>query len=49
MERVDFLGGRGDALLAQDDFGFGQIALGFDERLLALHHARSGALAELFH
>ena len=43
------LAGRRDAVLAQDDFGLADIALGLDQRLLALHHARAGALAELFH
>ena len=41
------LAGRRDAALAQDDFGFGEIALGFQQGLLAFHHARAGALAEL--
>ena len=43
------LGGRGDAALAQNDFGFGQVALGFVERLLALHHSGAGAFAELLY
>ena len=34
--------------LAQNDLGFSQIALGFHQGLLALHHARAGAVAELF-
>ena len=44
-----FAGGLGDARLAQDDLGFRQIALGFDQGLLALHHARAGPVAELLH
>ena len=43
------LAGRRDAMLAQYDFGLADIALGLDERFLALHHARAGALAELFY
>ena len=33
---------------AQDHLGFDDIAVAFHQSLLALHHARSGALAELF-
>ena len=39
-------GGRG-ALLAEDRFGGGEIALRFDEGFLAVHHARAGFVAEL--
>jgi hypothetical protein len=41
--------GRSDAPLAQQDFRVGDIALGFDQSLLALHHARAGAFAQVFH
>ena len=43
-----FAGGR-DAVLAQHDFRFGDIALGFHQGLLAFHHPRAGALAEFFY
>jgi len=43
------LGGRGDAAFAQYDFGLGQVAVGFLQGALALHHAGAGALAQLFH
>ena len=42
------LAGAGDAFFAEDDFGFGHIAVRFDESPLAIHHARAGAFAELF-
>jgi len=43
-----FAGGR-DAALAQDDLAFGNVAIRFRERLLALHHSRSGSLPELLY
>ena len=41
------LAGLGDALLAQDRVGLVEVAIGLLERLLAVHHARAGHLAEL--
>ena len=38
------LAGGGDAAFAQYHFGFGQVAVGLVERLLALHHSGAGAL-----
>ena len=38
----------GKAVLAKDVDGLVHIALGLDERLLALHHGRVGHVAELF-
>ena len=35
--------------LRRIDFGFGQVAVGFLEGLLALHHARAGRVAELLY
>src|SRR6266704_1863799 len=35
--------------LTQQDDGLLEVALGIGERLLAVHHGRSGFLAELFH
>ena len=49
MVRVDFFAADAMPLLAQNDFGFAHVALGLHQRLLALHHAGSGALAELLH
>ena len=43
------LAGRRDAALAQNHFGFGHVALGFHQGVLAFHHSRAGALAEVFH
>jgi hypothetical protein len=43
------LRGGGLAALAQHDLGFVEVALGFVESLLALHHARAGAFAELLY
>ena len=43
------LAGRRDAVLAQHDFGFADVALGFHQGLLALHHAGAGTLAEFFY
>ncbi len=40
---------RGDAGLAQDDLCLAQVSLGLDQRLLALHHPRSGAFPELLY
>ena len=37
----------GCAFFAEDRFGGGEVALGFDERLFAIHHARVGFFAEL--
>ena len=37
-----------DAMLTQNDFAFGKVALGFLERPLAFHHAGAGALAKRF-
>ena len=39
--------GLGQALLAHQFGGGIQVALGFNQSLLALHHARAGALAQL--
>src|ERR1700693_4795989 len=40
---------RSDSVLTENDFRFRQIALGLDQGFLALHHARAGSVAELFH
>ena len=40
------LGRRGDAFLAQPYGGFFEVALTLGERLLAIHHARAGLLAQ---
>ena len=40
---------RRDAGLAQHHFGLTQVALGFNQRLLALHHPRPGAFPELLY
>ena len=44
-----FLLGGSQALLSQNDDGRFHIALRFDERVLAVHHACAGFLAEIFH
>ena len=41
--------GGGRPLFAQNRFRLGEIAPGFDEGLLAIHHARAGFLAQVFH
>ena len=47
--RLGLLGGGGEALGAQPvDRGF-QVAAGLVERLLAIHHAGAGALAQVLH
>ena len=46
LARRLFRGGRG-ALFAQNVHGGVDVALGFDERLFAIHHARAGHFAEL--
>ena len=43
-----FFRGGGGAFFAQDGFGGGEVALGFDEGFLAVHHACAGFFAELF-
>src|SRR5262249_40162705 len=43
------LRGRGDALLAKVLDGLFEVARGFHERLLAVHHAGAGFLPELFY
>ena len=40
--------GNRDALLAKDDHGLLKVAFGFGQGLLAIHHGRSGFVAELF-
>src|SRR3954447_9397752 len=40
------LGGAGDALLAQPGHGRVDVAAGLGQRLLAVHHARAGAVAQ---
>ncbi len=40
---------RSDALLAQPHFGLADIAIGSLEGLLALHHSRAGAVAQIFY
>ena len=42
-------GRRSDAAFAKHHFRFRQLALGLEQCTLAFHHARAGALAELFH
>ncbi len=44
-----FLRCRSDAVLSQNDFGFRQVALGFHQSLLALHHSRAGAVAKFLY
>ena len=46
---VGALGSDQLALLADDILSLGIVALGLDQRFLAVHHARSGHLAELGH
>ena len=41
-----FLGGRRNSFFAENLLGFGGIAFGFDERVLAIHHAGAGLLAQ---
>src|SRR6185503_14279071 len=43
------LGGGGEPLLAQPVDRTFEIALGLTQRLLAVHHARAGLLAQLLH
>jgi hypothetical protein len=43
------LGGRGDTLLAKNYFGFLDVALGFIESLLAIHHSGAGFFPELLY
>ena len=47
--RVAFLPAEAMPALRRMISGFRQIALGFDQGLLALHHARAGAVAELLY
>ncbi len=44
-----FIAGAGDALFAENDFGFGEVAFGLNESLFAIHHAGSGTFAEFFY
>ena len=48
FEVLDVTAGR-DAALAQHDFGFAEVSLGFSECALALHHSGSGTLPECFY
>jgi hypothetical protein len=43
------LRGGSDAMLAQDDLGFSEIPVCLHQCALAFHHARAGAVAELFY
>ena len=43
------LGGRGEALLAQELDGLVHVAAGFGQRGLAVHHPRAGLVAQLLH
>ena len=48
-DAAGLLGGRREALLAQPvDRGL-HVAAGFDQRLLAVHHAGAGPLAQILH
>jgi hypothetical protein len=44
-----FLRGRRDATLTQNHFRLRQVAVGFDERLLAFHHTCACLIAQLFY
>ena len=48
-DAAGLLGGLGEALLAQPVDGGFDVAAGFVERALAIHHARAGLFAQVLH